>query len=104
MLEELKLKHKVLAPCAVTCRKKFTTNITHIVSSHIEEFNHSISHYRMEHAPNTRYLPSDINVTLMHASLIEKNPDCNISYKFYRRKLKEKHISFATLGNEECEG
>jgi hypothetical protein len=70
---------------------------------HIEEFNPSISYYRKEHAPNTRYLPSDINATLMHASFIKINPGCNISYEFYRKKLKEKHISFATLGNEECE-
>ncbi|CAI6365895.1 unnamed protein product [Macrosiphum euphorbiae] len=74
-----------------------------LVNSNIEEFNPSISHYRREHAPNTRYLPSDINASLMHSSFIEKNPDCNISYEFYRQKLKEKHISFATLGNEECE-
>lgn len=74
-----------------------------LVNLHIEEFNPSIPHYRREHAPSTRHLPSDINVTLMHASFIEKNHDCNISYEFYRRKLKEKHISFATIGNEECE-
>lgn len=28
MLEELKLQHKVLPPCADTCRKKCTTQIT----------------------------------------------------------------------------
>ena len=35
------------------------------IYEHIESFNPTISHYRREHAPNRRYLPTDINVQMM---------------------------------------
>lgn len=72
-----------------------------LVNTHIELFHPTISHYRREHDPNVRYLPSDINITLMHADFIEKYPNIQISYEFYR--LKVKNISFETLGHAECE-
>ncbi|KAL4148233.1 hypothetical protein QTP88_002514 [Uroleucon formosanum] len=73
---------------------------------HIESFNPTISHYRREHAPNVRYLPSDVTISLMHQHFIEKFPESDrnyISYEYYRCKVKEKNISFAQLGHEECE-
>lgn len=73
---------------------------------HIESFNPTISHYRREHAPNVRYLPSDVTITFMHQHFIENFPESDrnyISYDYYRRKVKEKNISFAQLGHEECE-
>lgn len=36
-------------------------------------------------------------------NIIEKYPERSISYDFYRGKIKEKDISFANLGHEECE-
>jgi len=39
----------------------------------------------------------------MHADFIEKYPNIQIFYEFYRLKVKEKNISFATLGHEDCE-
>jgi len=74
-----------------------------LVSEHIETNHLTISHYRREHVPNTRYLPSDINVTMMHQDFIEKYPERSISYNLYRGKIKEKKISFANLGQEEYE-
>ncbi|KAF0712469.1 Uncharacterized protein FWK35_00029263, partial [Aphis craccivora] len=72
---------------------------SYLVSEHIETYHPTISHYRREHAPNTRYLPSNINVTMMHQDFIEKYPEHSISYDFY----KGKKISLANLGHEECE-
>lgn len=74
-----------------------------IINEHIESFQPTISHYRREHAPNTRYLPSDINIVMMHQDFNEKYPNQNISYEFYRCKLKEKKISFTNLRHEDCE-
>jgi hypothetical protein len=63
---------------------------TDLVSEHIETYHPTISHYRREYALNTRYLPSDINVKMMHQDFIEKYPERSISYDFYRGKIKEK--------------
>jgi len=35
-----------------------------LVMDHIESLNPTISHYRREHAPNIRYLPSDVTIIL----------------------------------------
>lgn len=40
---------------------------------------------------------------MMHQDFLEKYPSQNISYSFYRCKIKENQISFAHLGHEECE-
>jgi len=87
-----------------TSKKNNDSIKTHnLVSDHIELFHPTISHYRREHAPDARYLPSDINIKLMYEDFNEKYPDIQISYEFYRIKLKEKNISFAVLGHKECE-
>ncbi|CAH1969615.1 unnamed protein product [Acanthoscelides obtectus] len=74
-----------------------------IIESHIDSFNPSVSHYRRVHAPNRLYLPSDLNVTLMFEDFKKRYPDYICSYEKYRKILKAKNISFAKLGNEECE-
>lgn len=73
------------------------------IASHIDSFNPSISHYRREHAPNRLYLPSDLSVASMFHDFQEKNPNFSCSYEKYRHVLRSKNISFAKLGNEECE-
>lgn len=72
---------------------------------HIESFNPEVAHYRREHAPNKRYLPSDLNIVLMHNNFVDKNPQFknSVSYDLYRKLVRERKISFARLGNEECE-
>lgn len=70
---------------------------------HIMSFRPSISHYRREHAPKRRYLPSDVCVALMHTDFKEKHPDIKCSYDVYRTAVKELNISFTKLGHEECE-
>lgn len=77
------------------------------IIQHIHSFNPSISHYRREHAPNRKYLPSDLTVTSMYQDFCEQMkdfPDQNqISYDYYRKIVKKLNISFTKLGHEECE-
>lgn len=71
---------------------------------HIESFRPAIAHYRRAHALNRRYLPSDLNASTMHSDFLEKNPDIKVSYELDRKFLRnDMNISFAQLGNEECE-
>lgn len=74
-----------------------------VLHNHIDSFNPSISHYRREHAPNRKYLPSDITATSMYQDFISKNPTMKCSYDLYRKEIKSKNISFTKLGNEESE-
>ena len=73
-----------------------------LIEEHINSFNPSISHYRREHAPLRKYLPSDINITMMHQNFLQKYPDQKISYELYRQQVNAMKISFAILGHEEC--
>lgn len=74
-----------------------------IIKKHIECYEPSISHYRREHAPNRRYLPSDMSVVKMHEDFVKKYPDFKCSYDLYRSEVKKLNISFVKLGQEECE-
>lgn len=70
-----------------------------LIDDHIESFNPTISHYRREHAPNIRYLPSDITIVLMHQLFLEKYPEPQfmISYDYYRNEVsKKKYIVYYT--------
>lgn len=84
-------QHKKFA----VCRKK--------VSEHIEFFNACISHYRREHAPNRRYLPSEVTLEFLYSDCQQKYPEVKCSKSSYLRIVrKELKISFAALGHEEC--
>lgn len=74
-----------------------------LITEHIESFNPAAPHYRREHAPHRRYLPSEINITFMYSDFCSKFPENKVSYELYRSHLKSLNISFARLGNEECE-
>lgn len=73
------------------------------IDEHIESFHPCVSHYRREHAPQTKYLPSDITIKQMHKDYLFKfNNPC--SYDLYRKiVVNDKKISFTKLGHEECE-
>lgn len=73
------------------------------IQDHIKSFNPSISHYRRAHAPNRLYLGNDLTVREMHQDFGVKHPDVSCSYATYRRQVKEMNISFAKLGEEQCE-
>lgn len=74
------------------------------IKKHVESFNPCVSHYRREHAPHKRYLPSDITIRNMHRDFITTHPNIKCSYELYRICVsKDGNISFASLGHEECE-
>lgn len=70
---------------------------------HVDSFHPNISHYRREHAPRVRYLPSDVTITFMHNDFVSKHPECKCSYEAYRKILFDENIRFTKLGHEECE-
>lgn len=74
-----------------------------MINEHIQSFNPCILHYRRKHAPNRRYLLSNISISSMHEDFLSKHPDLKVSYEAYRVKVRAKNISFAKLGNKECE-
>lgn len=75
----------------------------HLLQRHIETFKPTISHYRREHAPNKRYLSSEITIQFMFDDFLVKHPNEPVSYDLYRKVIKDMNISFAKLGHEECE-
>ena len=73
---------------------------------HIRSFKPQISHYGRAHAPNRLYLPCVLTITEMYVDYVEeckKDEQRCLSYVSYTRELKSQNISFAKLGNEECE-
>lgn len=73
-----------------------------VIINHINSFHPTISHYRREHAPNRKYLPSDVSITFMFNDFKLKHPADNLSYEVYRKVVSDLNISFAKLGHEEC--
>ncbi|XP_031334146.1 uncharacterized protein LOC116164147 [Photinus pyralis] len=80
-------------------KKKFDRDV---IIKHIESFNPTIAHYRREHAPLRKYLPSDITIKSMYDDFIEKHPSITFSYYLYREVVDSLNISFTKLGHEEC--
>lgn len=73
------------------------------IRKHVESFHPHVSHYRRKHAPNRRYLPSELTITKMFEDFCEKHASLKCSYETYRHTLKEMKISFTKLGHEQCE-
>ena len=82
------------------CKNKIDVRPIH---NHIMSFHPQVSHYRRDHAPNRKYLQSDITVTEMHEDFRTKNPDLSCTYDIYRREVSKLNISFTKLGEEQCE-
>lgn len=80
-------------------KKKFDRDI---IIEHIESFNPSSSHYRREHAPLRRYLPTDITIKSMYENFKQKHQNIQLSHYLYREVVSSFNISFAKLGHEEC--
>lgn len=74
-----------------------------IVVDHIMSFHPETSHYRREHAPFRKYLPSDVTITKMHKLFLEKHQTKPCSYDYYRKVVDKLNISFTKLGHEQCE-
>ena len=67
------------------------------IRNQIDSFNPGISHYRREHAPNRRYLPSDISIKMMAGDFSQNLPNSQSSFNEYRGEISKKmNVSFAT--------
>lgn len=71
------------------------------ITVHILSYNPALPHYRRDHAPNGRYLQSELTITDMVSDYNSKFT--KISYSTYQRVVAELNIAFTKLGNEECE-
>lgn len=90
----------------IDARGKHTKTLAYdrdVLKQHVESFNPLEPHYRREHAPNRRYLPTDVTIRFMHKDFCEKHPQDPVSYELYRQHVKNMNIGFTLLGNEECE-
>ena len=72
------------------------------IKDDIERYHPCVHHYRREHAPLRRYLPSDIRIVDMHREF-NRTRAKPISYTLYQKVFHEMNISMTKLGNEECE-
>ena len=82
---------------------KLTADTRKMLEDHIRSHNPAISHYRREHAPNRLYLPAELTISGMHKDFTEKHSSVSVCYETYRKIVTEMNISFAKLGEEECE-
>ncbi|CAH0731341.1 unnamed protein product, partial [Brenthis ino] len=83
---------------------KLITVDKELITQHVESFKPCVHHYRRAHAPNKKYLPSDLTITDMHKNFLETHPEIKCSIETYRNHLTNvMNISFAKLGHEECE-
>ena len=71
--------------------------------NHINSYNPAISHYRRKHAPLRHYLPSELNASMMFLDFKLNNPVMKVRFNSYWRQIRKHNISFAKLGEEECE-
>ena len=72
------------------------------IKQHILKYNPSCSHYRRAHAPKRLYLPPELTIKEMHNDFKE-NGSGLIHYSTYAKVVQSMNISFAKLGEEECE-
>ena len=68
----------------------------------VELYGPNISHHRRAHAPDRRYISSDITLNEMHENFCCVT-GLQVSDSFYYKAFKEIKISHAKLGNETCE-
>jgi len=98
----------VLVPCSDRRGKhepanKKSAETNKLVVDHIKSHNPAISHYRREHAPNRLYLSPDLTITATHNDFKQRHPTVTVGYETYRKVVDDLNISFAKLGEEECE-
>lgn len=73
-----------------------------LIETHILSFNPKQAHYRRYHAPNRKYLPSDLSIKVMHEDFTLKYPDEKVLYETYRQVLSVMNIGFTEDAAEKC--
>ncbi|XP_072041154.1 uncharacterized protein [Amphiura filiformis] len=83
-------------------KHKLGNDALQTIKDHINSYHPSVSHYRREHAPLRRYLAPELTCKDMYKDFNTKHPGI-CKRERYRTTLKSMNISFAKLGEEECE-
>lgn len=84
-------------------KHKLSHESRRLVVQHISAFHPQVHHYRRAHAPHRRYLPCEMSIAGMFADFCQTHPTVQIGYSSYIRVFRDENISFAKLGNEECD-
>uniref|UniRef100_A0A1Y1LR10 Uncharacterized protein n=1 Tax=Photinus pyralis TaxID=7054 RepID=A0A1Y1LR10_PHOPY len=71
-----------------------------MVKKHIDSYHPQVSHYNISHAPNRRYLSSDITIHQMHKDYLTKYK--RLSYETYRKVFEKENIGFTTPSQDDC--
>lgn len=71
-----------------------------LFKQHIESYNPQVSHYKLSHAPNRRYLPQELSVISMWKDFCEQYE--KVSYEKYRQEFNLQNIGFEAPSQDEC--
>ena len=82
---------------------KMSPEVRERIVQHVESYRPCVSHYRREHAPNRRYLPSEISIKSMYDDFKSTHSLDKCSYETYCKIVAELGISFTKLGEEQCD-
>ncbi|XP_041358684.1 uncharacterized protein LOC121375341 [Gigantopelta aegis] len=85
-------------------KNKLKDEISDAMRDHIRSYNPAISHYRREHAPYRLYQPPTFSINEIFSDFKETPVGREgVCYETYRKEVTKMNISFAKLGEEECE-
>lgn len=72
------------------------------IEDHIMSYNPTLSHYRRNNAPLTRYLPRTLTLKSMHEDFKLKNPNFKCSIETYRSTMKSMKVSLHFPKGDQC--
>lgn len=81
---------------------KFKEMYRQEIIAFIESHRPVCSHYRREHAPNRRYLPSDLSVAQLHNVFNQGHVGETCSYSYFHSVFLSLNISFSAPENDKC--
>uniref|UniRef100_A0A2A4J600 DUF7869 domain-containing protein n=1 Tax=Heliothis virescens TaxID=7102 RepID=A0A2A4J600_HELVI len=86
-------------------KHSFSDEYLNEIDSFIELFHPASSHYRLEHAPNRRYLPTGLTLTQMFQFLkkhLERQNKQPCSWSAFHKRIKIKNISTQQPVQDKC--
>lgn len=72
-----------------------------LIIGHIMSYHPQVSHYKLQNAPNKRYLEPQLTITAMWEDYKSKHGD--ISYIVYQRVFQSENISFGKPSQDDCD-
>lgn len=70
------------------------------IQQFVESYHPSVSHYKLKHSPNRRYLPPELTITAIYKEYCRKYK--KISYETFRKVYKKMNIGNSTPSQDEC--